>query len=240
MSDVNSNDAHPEAGAIQGGEAASDSSGMTPDDAASSAYDDWDRGHNGIAEGERENVGQFLKSHADSAGVPVIGGLNSLIEPAVTLRHGDMTAKREVIGSLIDEYGVHPIPEAEAAPVPAEYGEPALGAEGQPVATGEQAVEAIEQFAQANPIARDQRIQDHMTFIAHDMRRQGFQPTLEAVYQHAVNADPRYSPQARQAQEAQEVAQAKAASVQVSGGGRSAPSNPDASDDLDDIIREQF
>ena len=168
MSDVNSNDAHPEAGAIQGGEAASDSSGMTPDDAASSAYDDWDRGHNEIAEGERENVGQFLKSHADSAGVPVIGGLNSLIEPAVTLRHGDMTAKREVIGSLIDEYGVHPIPEAEAAPVPAEYGEPALGAEGQPVATGEQAVEAIEQFAQANPIARDQRIQDHMTFIAHD------------------------------------------------------------------------
>ena len=233
-------DAHPEAGAIQGGESASDASGMSVDDAASSAYDDWDRGTNGIAEGERENLGQHLKFHADSAGTTVIGGLNALIEPAVALRHGDMTAKREVIGSLIDEYGVHPIPEAEAAPVAVEYGQPALGEDGQAVATGDQAIEAIEQFVQANPIARDERIQSHMTFIASDMRAKGYQPTLQAVYEHAVNADARYSPQARQAQEAQEVAQAKAASVQVSGGGRSAPSSSDPSDDLDDIIREQF
>ena len=233
-------DAHPEAGNIQGGEAASDASGMSVEDAATSAFDDWDRGQNGIAEGERENVGQYLKYHADSAGTTVIGGLNAIIEPAVALRHGDLTTKREVIGSLIDEYNVHPVPEAEAAPAPVEYGQPALDAEGQPVATGEQAVEAIEQFAQANPIMRDERIQDHMAFIANDMRRQGFQPTLEAVYSHAVNSDPRYSPQARQAQEAQEVAQAKAASVQVSGGGRSAPSSSNVSDDLDDIIREQF
>ena len=233
-------DAHPEAGSIQGGEAASDSSGMSIEDAATSSFDDWDRGTNGIAEGERENLGQHLKYHADSAGTTVIGGLNALIEPAVTLRHGDMTAKREVIGSLIDEYGVHPIPEAEPAPETVPYGEPALGEGGQPVATDDQAIEAIEQFVQANPIARDERIQSHMTFIASDMRRQGFQPTLQAVYEHAVNADARYSPQARQAQEAQEVARAKQASVQVSGGGRSAPSSSNPSDDLDDIIREQF
>ena len=233
-------DAHPEAGSIQGGEAASDSSGMSVDDAASSAYDDWDRGTNGIAEGEREDLGQHLKSHADAVGMTVRGGLQYLLEPAVALHTGDLTAKREVIGNLIDAHNIHPIPEAEPAPAPVEYGQPALGAEGQPVATGEQAVEAIEQFAQANPIMRDERIQDHMAYIAGDMRAKGYQPTLQAVYEHAVNADPRYSPQARQAQEAQEVAQAKAASVQVSGGGRSAPSSSNVSDDLDDIIREQF
>ena len=229
-------DAHPEAGSIQGGEAASDSSGMSVEDAASSAYDDWDRGHNGIAEGERENLGQHLKFHADSPGTTVIGGLNALIEPAVALRHGDLTTKREVIGSLIDEYGVHPVPEAEPAPVAPEYGQPALGDEGQTIATEQAALDAVEQFAQANPIMRDERIQDHMAFIAHDMRRQGFTPTLQATFEHAVNADPRYSPQARQAQEAQHIEQAKAASVQISGGGNVTPNQ--VSDDLGAIIGE--
>ena len=33
--------------------------GMSVADATSSAYDDQDRAHNGIAEGERESVGQY-------------------------------------------------------------------------------------------------------------------------------------------------------------------------------------
>ena len=65
-----------------------DGKGMTPGDAATSAYDDHDRHHNGIAESEREGLGKFLKHHADAVGTNVIDGVNSLIDPAVTLRHG--------------------------------------------------------------------------------------------------------------------------------------------------------
>ena len=185
---------------------ASDASGMSVEDAVTSAYDDQDRARNGIAEGERGNLGKYLKGHADAAGTTVINGLNSLIEPAVALRHGDMTAKREVIGRLVDEYGVHPLPEAEPVPEAVEYGQPSLGEAGQTITTKQEAVAEIEQFALANPIMRDERIQDHMNFIAHDMRRQGFQPTLEVVFGHAVNADPRYSAHARQVQEADHLA----------------------------------
>ena len=216
----------------------SNDDGMSIEDAASSSYDDHERATDGIAEGERENLGKYLKSHADAVWTTVIDGLNSLLEPAVALHTGDMTAKSKVIGDLIDAHNIHPLPEAEPAPVDTEYGQPALGDEGQTIATEEQAVAVIEQFAQANPIMRDERIQDHMRFIAHDMRRQGFQPTLEACFHHAVNSDPRYSPQARQAQEAQHIEQAKQASVQISGGANMTPNS--VSDDLDDIIREQL
>ena len=247
-------DAHPEAGAIQGGEAASDASGMSVEDAATSAFDDWDRGQNGIAEGERENVGQFLKFHADSAGTAVIGGLNSLIEPAVALRHGSMEEKRGVINGILDDYGITPLPMAEPEPVAVPYGQPAHDGEGQPIATDQEALDAVNQFASDHPGAQDERVVDYMTHIAHDMRRQGLQPTLEAVYHHATVNDPRFSASAREAQATQRreaaarqqaadperVAKAKQGSVQVSGSGSSGPSNPDASDDLDDIIREQF
>ena len=220
----------------------SNDGGMSVEDAATSAFDDADRRENGIAEGERESLGQHLKFHADSAGTTVIGGLNALIEPAVALRHGDLTTKREVIGNLIDEYNVHPVPEAEPAPEAVEYGQPAHDGEGQPIATEEQALDAVAQFAREHPGAQDELVVDHMTWLTHDMRRQGFQPTLEAVYQHAIANDPRYAPQARQAQaqgqEAAHLARAKQGAVQVSGGGAVTPNT--ASDDLDAIIREQL
>ena len=127
------------------------------------AFDDADRRENGIAEGEREDLGQHLKYHADSAGTTVIGGLNALIEPAVALRHGDMTAKREVIGSLIDEYGVHPVPEAEPAPVAPEYGLPAHDGNGGQVVSEEAGMAHVQQFIAANPVAADELVQDHMT-----------------------------------------------------------------------------
>ena len=216
--------------------------GMSVEDAATSAFDDADRRENGIAEGERESLGQHLKFHADSAGTTVIGGLNALIEPAVALRHGDLTTKREVIGNLIDQYDVRPVPEAEPAPEAVEYGQPAHDGEGQPIATEEQALDAVAQFAREHPGAQDELVVDHMTWLAHDMRRQGFQPTLEAVYQHAIANDPRYSPQARQAQaqaqDTEHLARAKQGTGQVSGGGNTSPNSP--SDDLETIIREQL
>ena len=242
-------DAHPEAGASQGGEAASDTNGMTPDDAASSAYDDWDRGAHGIAEGEHREMGMCLKSHADSAGVTVRDGLNSLLVPAIALRHGNMADRRKVIDGLIDDYDVHAVPEAEAAPARVEYE--------QPIATEEQGAAAIELFTQANPIAGDPQVLAAMVDVAADIRSQGRQPSLQEVYAHAVSADPRFAPQVRQALAGQteqrreaeyrrqaadpeRVARAKQGSVQVSGGGRSAPSSYSPSDDIDDIIREQF
>ena len=235
-------DAHPEAGKIQGGEAPSDESGMSMDDAVSSAFDDHQRATDGIAEGERESLGKHLKFHADSAGTTVIGGLNALIEPAVALRHGDLTTKREVIGNLIDEYNVHPVPEAEPAPVAVEYGQPAHDGAGQPITTEEQALDAVAQFANEHPGAQDELVVDHMTFLAHDMRRQGITPTLEAVYHYATVNDPRFSESARQAQaqgqEAAHLARARAGAVQVAGSGNVTPSAP--SDDLDAIIREQI
>ena len=231
-------DAHPEAGKIQGGEAPSDESGMSMDDAVSSSFDDHQRATDGISEGERESLGKHLKFHADSAGTTVIGRLNALIEPAVALRHGDLTTKREVIGNLIDQYDVRPVPEAEPAPVAPEYGQPAHDGEGQPIATEEQALDAVAQFASEHPGAQDEKVVDQMTFIAHDMRRQGLTPTLEAVYHYATVNDPRFSESARQAVEADHLARAKQGTGQVSGGGNTSPSSP--SDDLDAIIREQI
>ena len=240
-------DAHPEAGAIQGGEAASNASGMTPDDAAASAYDTWDRSANGISEGERVEIGQHLKGLADSVGVSVRDGLDSVIGPAIDLGSGDIKKQRAVIDGLIDHYNVHPVP--EAAPAAAEYE--------QPIATEEQAEAAIQTFTQANPLAGDPQVLATMVDVAADMRSKGYQPTIQQVYAHAVSADPRFAAQMRQAQGGQatqqreaeyrrqaadpeRVARAKQGSVQVSGGGRSAPSSSSSSDDIDNIIREQF
>ena len=147
--------------------------GMSIDDAAASAYDDQDRARNGIAEGERENLGKYLKGHADAVGVSVIDGLNSLIEPAVALRHGTMQEKRAVLGHLVDEYQIQDVP-AAAQSRPVEYGPPATGADGQPVVSEGEALVEVEQFIAANPVAQDEQIQDHMLHIIEDMRRQGF------------------------------------------------------------------
>ena len=82
--------------------------GMSVSDAATSAFDDADRAHNGIAEGERESVGQYLKYHADAVGTSVISGLNSLIEPAITLRHGRRTRSVLCLATslTITKYGI--------------------------------------------------------------------------------------------------------------------------------------
>ena len=103
-------DAHPEAGNIQGGAAASDASGMSPSKMRQPApIDDWDRGQTWDCRGRKRKPWATLEvSTPIAAGTTVIGGLNALIEPAVALRHGDLTTKREVIGNLIDEYNVHP------------------------------------------------------------------------------------------------------------------------------------
>ena len=96
--------------------------GMSVDDAAASAYDDQDRAHNGIAEGERESVGQYLKFHADAVGTTVINGLNSLIEPTVTLRHGSQQDKRTLLGHLVDQYQIQDVPVVQSQAIP--YGPP--------------------------------------------------------------------------------------------------------------------
>ena len=213
---------------------ATNESGMSIDDALGSAYDDWDRGENGIAEGERENLGKHLKFHADSAGTTVINGLDSLISPAVTLRHGSQDEKRALLGFVVDEYQIQDVPMAQSQPV--EYGAPALGADGQEIATDAEAMSEISRFIDANPIAQDERIQENIVFIVNDMRRQGFQPNLAQAFEIAVANDTRYSPAARQAQQDADVARAKAASVQVSGSGSTSPNQ--AGDDLADIIDE--
>ena len=104
MSDRDAVDAHPEAAHI--GESPTDDTGMSVEDAATSAFDDWDRDENGFAEGERIPVGRWMKSHADEAGVTVHEGLESLVETAAALRTGDQEGKRETIGNLIDNYAL--------------------------------------------------------------------------------------------------------------------------------------
>ena len=234
MTDDAAVDAHPEAGAVQGVEAPSGASGMTPDDAAASAYDDWDRSTNGIAEGERENIGQYLKYHADSAGTTVISGLNSLIEPAITMRHGSMEQKRAVLGHLVDEYQIRARPEAQSQPI--EYGPPAAGAEGLPVVSEDEGMAVVQQFISENPVAQDDLIQSYMVDIVGDMRAQGYQPDLGRALEIAIQHHPRYSEQAQAARQAGEVARSKAAGVQVSGSGTTSPNQ--TSDDVADIINE--
>ena len=204
--------------------------GMSVDDAVASAYDDHDRARNGIAEGERENVGQYLKYHADAAGTTVINGLDALIAPAITLRHGSQHDKRTLLGDLVDNYNIRDIPTVQSqAP---EYGPPAAGADGQAPSTEAEADAVVQDFIAANPIAQDHEIQDFMIHVVGDMRAKGFQPDLGQAFEIAVANHPRYSGQAQ----GDEVARARAAGGQVSGSGSSSPNQ--TSDDVADIINE--
>ena len=219
-------DAHPEAGAIQG-EDKTNADGMSIEDAATSAYDDFDRRENGIAEGERVGLGQHLKGHADAAGTTVIGGLNTLIDSAVGLRTGDQATRRQVIGDLIDNYDVRAEPTAEPAPTVA------------PVVTEEQAMGEVADFIAANPIAQDEKIQDATIYHLNNMQRQGFPPDLRVAFNAAVANDARYSQQGQAEADAATVARARAAAVQVSGGGHTAPRGG-SSDEIADILNEMI
>lgn len=101
-------------------EAPPDESGMSAGDAAASAYDDHDRVHNGIAEGERESFGQYLKGHADHVGVGVTEGVGVLVDTAVVLRNGSQDQKRQMIGHMIDNHDIRPETTAES-PQAVEY-----------------------------------------------------------------------------------------------------------------------
>ena len=209
-----------------------DGAGMTPDDAAATAYDDHDRHHNGIAEGEREPMGKWLQGHADHIGLSVEDGLKSVIGPAAILHNGSLAQKRELLGSMIDEFQIHPEPSAETTAQYDEFGDLVGGAPmqsaGQVIQTAEQAAPVVQQFLAANPAAQDGQVQERMLAVAEDMKRQGFQPDLPTMLYWAVEGQ-------HQADAAQ-LSRAKSANVQVSGSGRSGPTGGDQSDDLHAII----
>ena len=216
-------------------EAPPDESGMSAEDAATSAYDDWDRGQNGIAEGEREPMGKWLKDHADAAGTDVKTGLGALVETAAVLRNGSQEDKRGMLGHLADTYAITPMPSAEA-PTQAhdEFGDPVEQA---PFATEAESTEVVRNFIETNPAAGDPQIQDAMLQVAEMMRNQGYAPRLETMFQAAIDADPRFSRSARQTQEADHLERARTADVQVTGGGSVSPSRSQ-SDDVGDILNE--
>ena len=168
MTDDTPVDAYQGAGVIQGAEVTNDE-GMSLEDAVTSSYDDHDRHHNGIAEGERENLGRHLKGHADAAGVSVISGLNSLLDSAVGLR-GDQATRRQVIGHLIDNFDVRLEPTAEPAPAVAD-----------PAVAQQQAMTEVADFIAANPIAQDEQIQDATLYHLNNMQAQGFPPDLRVA-----------------------------------------------------------
>ncbi len=241
MSDT-SQDAHPEAGNAQG-EEQSDASGQTVDDAVESAYDTWDEGQHGIAEGDRVPMGQWLQRHARDAGTTVKGGLESLVATTAVLRGGDQEQKRQMIGHLVDQYGIRERPGAEnPAPAIDEFGDPAAQYPQESVTPYAASVgeivgadpAAVGQFLAANPIARDPQIQVAMVEVAQEMLRQGLQPDGQTMLSVAIDQVGPREPQ--QAQDARHVAQARAASGQVSGSGNSAANQ--ASDDLDAVLNE--
>ena len=220
------------------GEAASDDSGMSVEDAVTSAYDDHDRAENGIAEGERTQFGQHLKTHADAAGTTVIDGVNSLLAPAIALRTGDAETRRNVIGQLIDDYDIRPEP--SAVPAHDEFGDP--------LAAAAPVNREVQTFLHENPlIANDPALQDSMLNISYEASARGENFNLEGLAYMAMARDPRFAGEVRQhqeqqaqAKEADHVAKAKAANVQVSGSGHSAPTGSGQSDDIDDIIGSQI
>ena len=216
-----------------GGEAPSDETGMTTADATADAYDSWDRKAHGISEGERTDIGEWLKGHADHIGLSVEDGLKSVIGPAAVLHNGSLAQKRELLGSMIDQFQIHPEPSAETARYD-EFGDPAPAApmqgSGQTIRSEEQAAPVVQAFVAANPAAQDAAVQERMIEVAQDMQRQGYQPDLGTMLYHALSS--------QQAQDAETVARAKAADVQVSGGGRSGPSGGSQSDDISDVLNE--
>ena len=211
-----------------------DGKGMTPDDATESAFNDWDEKTHGISEASRTEWGPELKKVADLENTNVRDGINGLVQQHIAKRHGSPETKRQALGQEIDFYQINPMPTAEAAPQADGVSYPGTG---QVIQTEEHAGAVIQDFVAQNPIAQDGEIQEAMISVAQDMRAKGYAPNLDVMLQHAVAQDPRYSEQARHAQDADQVARAKAASVQVSGGANSAGS-VNASDEIDDIIRE--
>ena len=137
---------NPNPGGYEGDQGASDDTGMTPTDAAESSYDDWDRGQHGIAEGERQPMGQWLKYNADYVGTTVRDGLESLVGTASALRNGSQQEKRAMLGHLIDEYQVSPEPTAEAAPQLDATGDADFGQPLQPILDQQQANDAVAEF----------------------------------------------------------------------------------------------
>ena len=120
-----------------------DGAGMNTEDAVASAYDDWDRGAHGISESERAPMGQWLQGHADHIGLSVEDGLKSVIGPAAVLHNGSQAQKRELLGSMIDEFQIHPEPSAETAQYD-EFGDPVGGA---PMQSAGQVIQTAEQAA---------------------------------------------------------------------------------------------
>ena len=210
-----------------------DGAGMNVEDAVADAYDSWGRDAHGISEAEREPMGKWLQGHANHIGLSVKDGLASVIQPAAVLHNGSQQQKRELLGTMIDEFDIRTIPTAEAARYD-EFGDPAGGApmqgSGQTIRSEEQAAPVVQAFVAANPAAQDAAVQERMIEVAQDMQRQGYQPDLGTMLYHALSS--------QQAQDAETVARAKAADVQVSGGGRSGPSGGSQSDDISDVLNE--
>ena len=148
-----------------------DGKGMTPDDAAETAFNDWDAKAHGIAESARKPVGQWLQGHADAAGTTIETGLQSLVNTAAVLRNGNQPEKREMLGHLIDEYNVRGVPGVEeAAPQFDEFGDP-VGQHPQQALTEDQAAaSSVSQFVADNPICEDPAIAKTMIDVAADMR----------------------------------------------------------------------
>ena len=73
---------------------------------------------------ERVAVGKSWKHHADAIGTDVVTGVNSLIQPAVVLRHGTQEQKRTLLGGLIDDFDIRTVPSAETAQQFDEFGDP--------------------------------------------------------------------------------------------------------------------
>ena len=219
-------------------DAAPDESGMSVADAVESAYNDWDGAEHGISEGERKDVGGYLKFHADHAGTDVKTGLGALVETAAVLRNGSQEDKRGMLGHLADTYNITPMPSAEApTQTHDEFGDPVEQTQQTPLATEAEATVAIDEFIRANPIVEDEAIMGRMIEVAADMQRQGYAPHLPTMLQHALAADPRYSDSVRQEQEQSHLARAKQGTGQVTGGGSVSPSRG-TSDDVSDILNE--
>lgn len=216
----------------------SDEAGMSVEDAATSAYDDHDRAENGIAEGERAPMGKWLKYNADYVGTTVRDGLESLVGTASALRNGSQQEKRAMLGHLIDEYQVSPEPTTEAAPPYDETGDADFGQPLTPILDQQQANEAVSDFVAQNPAAGDPAIQQAMILVAEDMQSKGHTPHLPTMLHQAIQGDPRFNEGVRRSQEQDDVARAKAASVQVSGGGSTAPKG--TTDDIGDILDQMI
>ena len=228
-------DDNPNPSAYEGDQGASDDQGMTPTDAVESAFNDWDTQEHGISEASRREWGPQLKQVADHEGTDVRNGINALVASHINKRYGSPEIKRQALGADIDAYQINPMPTAEAAPQPDAVSD--TGGGGQAFLNEEQAAMGIQDFVAQNPLAADGEIQERMISVAADMRTQGFAPSLSVMFQHAVAQDPRYSEQARETADADQVARARAASVQVTGGGRSTGAGGQSSD-VGDILDE--